>query len=56
MLGFGTKTQRTRVSPTLRFRKKLPILIQTGEQQKQSQMDSREKTFVECCVRVDLTN
>ena len=31
MLGFGTKTQRMRVSPTLKFRKKLPILIQTGE-------------------------
>ena len=31
MLGFGMKTQRMRVSPTLKFRKKLPILIQTGE-------------------------
>ena len=31
MLGFGTKTHRMRVSPTLKFRKKLPILIQTGE-------------------------
>ena len=48
MLVFGTKTQRVRVSPTLKFRKKLPILIQTGEHQKQSQMDSREKTFAEC--------
>ena len=48
MLGFQTKTQRMRVSPTLKFRKKLPILIQTGEHQKQSQMDSREKTYAEC--------
>jgi len=31
MLAFGTKTQRMRVSPTLNFRRKLPILIQTGE-------------------------
>ena len=31
MLVFGTKTQRMRVFPTLKFRKKLPILIQTGE-------------------------
>ena len=31
MLAFGTKTQRMRVSPTLKFRKKPPILIQTGK-------------------------
>ena len=48
MLVFGKKTQRVRVSATLKFRKKLPILIQTGEHQKQSQMDSREKTYAEC--------
>ena len=55
MLVFGTKKQRMRVSATLKFRKKLPILIQTGDHQKQSQMDLEGEDLCWVLVRVDLT-
>ena len=44
------------MSPTLNFRKKLPILIQTGGHKKQSQMDLEVEDLRRVLVRVDLTN
>ena len=55
MLAFGTKTQRMRVFPTLKFRKKLPILIQTGEKPEAEPDGLEGEDLCWVLVRVDLT-